>query len=88
MQLEWREVGGGQLPQSRYGLQAAMVDKVLYIAGGYDSSTLKTLSSILSWDPASESWQAAGDLKVGRVLFAAVAIPPSTIIELECAAKP
>ena len=74
---------GGQLPTPRYALRAAMVGNVLYVAGGFDSPS--NLNSILSWHPPSESWQAAGDLKVGRSLYAAVAIP-SSIIESECSA--
>ena len=72
---------GGQLPTPRYALRAAMVGNVLYVAGGSEGSS--NLNSILSWHPPSESWQAAGDLKVGRSLYAAVAIN-STIIESEC----
>ena len=47
---------------------------------GYGSGSL---TSILSWDPLTESWQAAGDLKVARNDHAVVTIP-SSIIESEC----
>ena len=67
-QLEWREAE--QLPSPRSGLQATSVDGVLYVTGGYaDNSS----TSILSWDPVAESWQAAGHLAVAREWHAAVA---------------
>ena len=72
-QLEWREVEGGELPQPSWGLRATLVADILFVTGGYD------LTSILSWDPVAESWQAAGNLTAGRYLHAAVAIPDSTI---------
>ena len=81
-QLEWREVESGKLPSPRRGLRASLVDNTIFVAGGWDYDK----TSILSWDPASESWQPAGDLKVGRGFHAAVAIP-SSIVESECSAK-
>ena len=78
----WREVEGGQLPLALFGLHATVVDQTLYVSGGYQSSTAGLVdyqSSILSWDPVTESWQPGGDLVVGRGLHAAVAIPRSTI---------
>ena len=75
-QLEWREVEGGQLPSPRSRLRAASVDGVLYVTGGYDG---KYLTSILSWDPVAESWQAAGNLAVGRYYHAAVAVSTSLV---------
>ena len=82
-QLEWREVETGKLPQPRYALQAVTVDNHIYVAGGFDH--LNYLTSILFWDPSTESWQEAGDLKVARHTHAAVAIP-SSIVESECSA--
>ena len=75
---EWREVEGGELPQTRYGLRATSVGDILFATGGWDGNYL---TSILSWDPVAESWQAAGNLTVGRYLHAAVAILVSTIAE-------
>ena len=75
--IYWREVKGGDLPSARYGLQAAMVGDVLHVIGGSDGKN--DLTSILAWDPVSESWQDVGDLNVGRYLLAAVAIPNSVI---------
>ena len=82
-QLEWRE--GGQLLEPRYGLRATMLDNILYVTGGWGGPGYGSgsLTSILSWDPLTESWQAAGDLKVARYDHAAVTIP-SSIIESEC----
>ena len=77
-QLEWREVEGGQLPSPRYGLQASVVGDVLYVTGGFDGWD-NTLTSILSWDPVTESWKPAGDLAVERGFHAAVAVPTSVI---------
>ena len=83
-QLEWREVEGGKLPSPRSYLRAATVDNVIFVTGGsfggWDSNAL---TSILSWDPATESWQPAGDLAVARNYHAAVAVP-SLIIESGC----
>ena len=75
--LEWREVGGGELPSARYGLRAAMVGDVLHVTGGFDGNN--HLTSILAWDPDTESWQDAGELNVGRAVHAAVAVPDSII---------
>ena len=74
--LHWREVEGGELPSPRSGLRAAMVGDVLHVTGGYDN---KALTSILAWDPDTESWQDAGELNVGRDYHAAVAVPFSII---------
>ena len=97
-QLEWREVEGGQLPKPRWGLRAATVDNVIFVTGGdvdvsyddeaddygYGVSYVGNLTTILSWDPLTESWQHAGELKVGRFNHAAVAIPSSII---ECSGR-
>ena len=77
-QLEWREVEGGQLPSPREGLRAASVGHILFVTGGEDED-YNELTSILSWDPVAESWQAAGDLAVARNGHAAVALPNSLI---------
>ena len=82
-QLEWREVDSGNLPTPRYYLRAATVDNIIYVTGGRDYGN--TFTAILSWDPSTESWQEAGNLKVGRYYHAAVAVP-SAIIESECSA--
>ena len=83
-QLEWREVETGQLPSPRRALRAATVDNIIYVTGGYNyDENVIVKTTILSWDPSTESWQQAGDLAVGRFLHAAVAVP-SSIIESEC----
>ena len=74
--LQWREVEGGELPFGRYGLRAAMVGDVLHVTGGSDGYTL---TSILAWDPDTESWQDAGELNVGREYHAVVVVPDSII---------
>ena len=81
-QLEWREVDSGNLPTPRDYLRAATVDNIIFVTGGRDYHG-NTLTAILSWDPSTESWQEAGNLKVGRFDHAAVATP-SSIIESEC----
>ena len=80
-QLEaWREVEGGELPQPRWGPRATLVGDVLYVTGGFDrNGGYNILTSILSWNPVTESWQAAGDLAVARGEHAAVAVPTSTV---------
>ena len=55
-----------------------MVDNVLYVTGGSDSD-YNDLTSILSWDPTSESWQLAGDLAAARIHHAALAVPSSIL---------
>ena len=78
-QLEaWREVEGGELPQPRWGPRATLVGDILYVSGGFDHNG-DVLTSILSWNPVTESWQAAGDLAVARGDHAAVAVPASTV---------
>ena len=85
-QLKWREVEGGQLPSPRRGVRGVVVDNIVVITGGRDSSHNILLSNILSWDPVAESWQpAGGKLAVPRSYHAAVAIP-SSLIESECSA--
>lgn len=78
IQLEWREVNGGQLPSPRAFLRATIVGNTIYLTGGGQN-----LDEILSWDPTTESWNRAGTLAVGRQDHAAVAIP-SSIIALNC----
>ena len=74
--LHWREVEGGELPSPRWGLRAAMVGDVLHVTGGADGNHL---TSILAWDPDTESWQDAGEVNVERYDHAAVAVPDSII---------
>jgi len=81
-QLEWRETG--ELPRPREGLRATVVDNVIYVTGGRTRYP-NYFTTILSWDPSTESWQQVGNLNVARNLHAAVAIP-SSIIESECSA--
>ena len=71
--LEWREVEGGELPSPRYGLRATLVGDILFVTGGWDGNN--ELTSILSWDPVTESWESVGDLAVARCFHAAVALP-------------
>ena len=57
-----------------------MVDKVLYVTGGFDGYDF---TSILSWNPSTETWQTVGELSVGRAYHAAVAAP-SAILSTKC----
>ena len=75
--LVWREVEGGELPSPRNGLQATVVGDVLYLTGGEDSNR-NSLTSVLSWNPAGETWQEVGNLAVGRG-YHAVAVPTSVV---------
>ena len=68
---------GGELPSPRFGLRATLVGDILFVTGGWDGNN--ELTSILSWDPVTESWQAAGDLAVARSDHAAVAVPASAV---------
>ena len=74
--LVWREVEGGELPTPRSSLRATVVGEVLYVTGGYNGNPL---TSVLSWNPAGETWQEVGNLAVGRYLHAAVAVPTSVV---------
>jgi len=83
--LEWRETG--QLPTVRWGLRAAVVDNVLYVTGGLEGDDDGiVLTSILAWDPVSETWQQAGELAVKRAYHAAIAVP-SSILSTECSER-
>ena len=74
--LEWRIVEGGNLPSARSGLRATLASNTLYVSGGkYDYNGY--LTTILSWDPVTESWQTVADLNVARYSHAAVAIQES-----------
>ena len=57
-----------------------MVDNILYVTGGFDPTIL---TSILSWNPSTETWQTAGELAKDRYGHAAVAVP-SVILSTEC----
>ena len=74
--LHWRGVAGGELPSARRYFRAAMVGDVLHVTGGAYGNAL---TSILAWDPDTESWQDAGRLNVARDGHAAVAVPDSII---------
>ena len=74
--LVWREVEGGELPSPRHGLRATVVGDVLHVTGGYDGNYL---TSVLSWNPAGETWQEVGNLAVGRSSHAAVAVPEAFV---------
>ena len=78
--LVWREVDGGELPLPKYDLRATVVGEILHVSGGYFYDVKDNyLTSVLSWNPARETWQEVGDLAVGRSLHAAVAVPTSSI---------
>ena len=62
-------------------MAAAVVNNVLYVTGGVDG--VDYLTSILSWNPSTESWQPAGDLAMARAWHGAVAVP-SAILSSEC----
>ena len=75
--LVWREVEGGELPSPRYGLRATTVGDNIYVTGGYDADNYFT--SVLSWNPAGETWQEVGNLAVARDYHAAVAVPEAFV---------
>jgi len=75
--LVWIEVEGGELPTPRIDLRVTVVNNVLYITGG--SGEDKRLTSVLSWDPAGQTWQEVGNLTVARDQHAAVAVSTSFI---------
>ena len=78
--LVWRKVEGGELPSPRSGLRATVVGDVLYVSGGYfydDGDNY--LTSVLSWNPAGETWQEIGDLAVARDDHAAVVVPVEVV---------
>ena len=76
--LVWREVEGGELPSPRLGLRATVVGEVLYVTGGRDVDG-NHFTSVLSWNPARETWQEVGDLAVARDYHATVAAPNASI---------
>ena len=80
-QLFWRIVEGGELPSQRAGPRATVVNNVLYLSGGFDGD--KELTSVLSWDPAGQTWKEAGNLTVPRSWHAAVAVPLAFGREME-----
>ena len=86
-QLEWREVESGQLPSPRNRMRAVMMDNQIFVTGGQEDrdDDWIDLTSILSWDPSTESWHEAGNLAVARSLHGAVAVP-SSFVESECSA--
>ena len=78
--LVWREVDGGELPSPRYDLRATVVGEILHVSGGYFYDVKDNyLTSVLSWNPASETWQEVGNLAVPRHDHAAVAVPAGVV---------
>ena len=75
--LVWRQVEGGELPSPRWGLRATVVGDTIYVSGGYDADNY--LTSVLSWNPAGETWQEVGDLAVAREYHAAVVVPADVV---------
>ena len=72
-----REVEGGELPSPRHGLRATVVGESIYVTDGYDGRNY--LTSVLSWNPAGETWQEVGNLAVARGYHAAVSVPTSVV---------
>ena len=64
-----------------------MVDNILYVTGGRESSDGLGLTSILSWNPSTETWQSVGEMALARYYHAAVAAP-SSILSSECSQMP
>ena len=82
--LAWREVEGGELPSPMDGVRASVVNNILYVHGGdtcgyYLTDGCGGSTTVLSWDPAGQTWQEVGNLAVGRDFHAAVAVPESFI---------
>ena len=80
--LQWREAETGNLPTPRGALRATTVDNIFYVTGGQDDNS-DYLSSILYWNPATESWGLAGYLSVARAYHGATAVP-SALLSSEC----
>ena len=76
--LAWREVEGGELPSPRSGLRATVVGEFIYVSGGWDGNN-NYFTSVLSWNPAGETWQEVGNLAVARESHAAVAVPAEVL---------
>ena len=75
--LIWREVEGGELPSPRVSLRATVVGDVLYVTGGRYGNNY--LTSVLSWNPAGETWQEVSNLAVARYDHAAVVVPAGVV---------
>ena len=58
----WREVGA--LPSARSGLRGVNLEGIVYISGGWDGSSY--YSDILAWNPGTETWSQAGNMKEAR----------------------
>ena len=76
--LVWREVEGGELPSPRYGLRATVVGNIIYVSGGNEDGR-GYLTSVLSWNPAGETWQEIGNLVVARGWHATVVVPAAFV---------
>ena len=76
--LIWREVEGGGLPSPRYGLRATVVGNIIYVSGGNEDGW-GYLTSVLSWNPAGETWQEIGNLVVARGWHATVVVPAAFV---------
>ena len=65
-------------------MRAAVVDNILYVTGGQVDDK-SVITSILSWNPSTETWQQAGELTMGAAGHAAVAVPSSNL-SFKCSA--
>ena len=64
----WVQVAA--LPSPRHVVYGATIGNVFYITGGTPTKT-----SVVSYDPESDSWQEAGTLSLPRAHHGATAVP-------------
>jgi len=78
----WRHAN--PLPGPRSGGKGVSLAGVVHFVGG--AVGFSRLSSILSWDPVSETWSEVGQLESARS-FHAVAEIPESLVEEFCSEK-
>ena len=76
----WREAG--ELPGARQALRGVSLGDRLFMTGGKDPSD-SDLTSVLVWQPDTESWLPAGNMAEGRRHHAVTAVS-ATFIRDHC----
>ena len=70
----WVQVAA--LPSPRHVVYGVTIGNVFYITGGHlHSVTTVTTTSVVSYDPKSDSWQEAGTLSLPRAHHGTTAVP-------------
>ena len=77
----WRFAGN--LPSSRRGLRAVQFGNTIIVTGGESLEEHQPSTTVLMWDPSSETWSKIGKLNFRRSFHASLAVDTS-LFSYEC----